>query len=262
MLADDPALAPRSADDPVDGFFTGLDLEWLNLTSVSSAMQRTGVEVPSDRLIYPEAQVRLELGASNFAAAANLIQAGETLQNLLTQNDQVARQVADEAMTTTSYTSRMRPEVARATATRSQQWIEGRLASVHINAPKAVILSSGSGRFAATVSNQLDEPVTVRIEAVADPPLKVSVPAESIQLGANSTTTVLLNASSSALGVRSVLLQLTDTDEVPLGSTDTLPIRSNRVSNVIWLIVGTGIALLFGAIGVRLFRRIWAAARS
>ena len=55
---------------------------------------------------------------------------------------------------------------------------------------------------------------------------------------------------------------LTDTDGTPLGSSDSLPIRSNRVSNVIWLILGTGVALLFGAILVRLFRRIRAAARS
>ena len=73
---------------------------------------------------------------------------------------------------------------------------------------------------------------------------------------------MLLNASSSALGVRNVTLLLTDTDGDALGSSDYLPIRSNQVSNVIWLILGTGVALLFGAIVVRLFRRIRAAARS
>ena len=49
---------------------------------------------------------------------------------------------------------------------------------------------------------------------------------------------------------------LTDSEGTPLGSSDSLPIRSNRVSNVIWLILGTGLALLFGTIVVRLFRRI------
>ena len=73
---------------------------------------------------------------------------------------------------------------------------------------------------------------------------------------------MLLNASSSAVGVRNVTLLLTDVDDVPLGSSDDLPIRSNRVSNVIWLIVGTGVALLFGAIAVRLFRRVRAARRT
>jgi hypothetical protein len=99
----------------------------------------------------------------------------------------------------------------------------------------------------------------VKIQAVADPPLRVAVPADPIQLAANSRTTVLLRASSSALGVRSVTLSLTDTSDVPLGSTDDLPIRSNRVSAVIWLIIGTGVALLLGAIVVRLYRRVRAA---
>ena len=103
----------------------------------------------------------------------------------------------------------------------------------------------------------------MKIQAVADPPLEVAVPAETHRARRRtSRATVLLNASSSALGVRNVTLLLTDTDGVPLGSSDALPIRSNRVSNVIWLIIGTGVALLFGAILVRLFRRIRAAARS
>lgn len=245
--------------DPADGFFEGLDLDWLDLTSVGTAMQRTGTNVPAERLVYPESQARIELSASNFLAANRLVDAGATLQNLLTQNDEVADEVADEALSDTSYSSRLRPETARVSAEQSIAWIGEQLASVDINAPKAVILSSGSGRFAATVSNELDEPVTVRIQAVADPPLEVEVPAESIQLAANSKTTVLLNASSDGLGVRSVLLRLTDTDDVPIGSSDALPIRSNQVSNVIWLIIGTGVALLFGAILMRLFRRVRAA---
>jgi hypothetical protein len=35
-----------------------------------------------------------------------------------------------------------------------------------------------------------------------------------------------------------------------------LPIRSAQVSNVIWVIMGAGVLLLFGAILVRLVRRI------
>jgi hypothetical protein len=131
-----------------------------------------------------------------------------------------------------------------------------------VDAPRAVILSSGSGRFAATVTNTLDEPVSVKIEAVPEPPLRVGVPSQTIDLGADERTTVLLNASSSGVGIQNVTLRLTDMDGVPLGSSDDVPIRSNRVSNVIWLIVGTGIALLFGAIVVRLFRRVRAARRT
>ncbi len=245
--------------DSVDGFFEGLDLDWLDLTDLTTITGRAGTDVPLDRLRYPDNQRRLELDADAFTAAGDLVQAGDALQNLLTHNDQVAGTVRDEAFTDTSYSSRLRPETARASADQSRAWIESRLRAVRIDAPKAVILSSGSGRFAATITNSLDQAVSVRVRAVADPPLEVAVPSQTIDIGPDSRTTVLLNASSEAVGIRNVTLLLTDVDDVPLGSSDDLPIRSNRVSNVIWLIIGTGIALLFGAIAVRLVRRVRAA---
>ena len=54
----------------------------------------------------------------------------------------------------------------------------------------------------------------------------------------------------------------TDKRGTPLGATTGLTIRSAQVSNVIWLFLGIGCALLFGAIGVRLFRRVRNARRA
>ena len=255
--------ASWSSSDTTSGsltdFFTGLDVDWIDLTDLSTATQRAATDVDVDRLRYPDNQHRLELDADVFTAAGDLVQAGETLQNLLTRNDQVASVIRDEAFSDTSYSSRLRPMLAESSADQSRAWIEKHLRGVTIDAPKSVILSSGSGRFSATIKNDLDEAVSVKVGAVADPPLKVTVPEETIEIAAQSRTTVLFNASSSAGGVRNVTLQLTDVDGVPLGSSDDLPIRSNQVSGVIWLILGTGVALLFGTIAVRLVRRIRAA---
>ncbi|MGB0101618.1 MAG: DUF6049 family protein, partial [Nocardioides sp.] len=237
------------------------DLEWLNLASVADATARTAREVPVERLDYPEEQAALELDASSFAAADDLVRAGESLQNLLTRNDLVASEVRDEALSDVSYADRADPSRGMTSAGASRSWIDTRLRSVRIDAPPAVILSSGSGRFATVVTNALDHPVSVRIRAVAEAPLEVSVPTDTIELAPDSRTTVLLDASSAAVGIRNLTLELTDIDGVPIGSSDELPIRSNRVSNVIWLIIGTGVALLFGAIVVRLFRRIRTARR-
>jgi hypothetical protein len=244
------------------GFWDGLDLDWLHLTTVGAIAAQQGRTVDPDRLVYPETQRLAELDAADFTSATGLSRAGDTLQNLLTLNDQVGGVVRDEAMTDLSYASRRQPLTSRASASRSRDWIEDQLGSVEVTAPKAVILSSGSGRFSATVHNTLDQPVTVRLDAVTDPQLRVTVPDSNVDIGPGDRRTVLLNASSQAVGVRNVKLLLTDSEGTPLGSTDSLPIRSNRVSNVIWLILGTGIALLFGTIVVRLFRRIRAAAKS
>ena len=243
--------------DPVMGFFEGLDEDWMSLTTVGDlAGAQVSTPVDVDDLEVPAPQAGLELDSLDFSSAQRLIRSGDVLQNILTLNDQVGGVVRDEAFTDISYSDRRRPEDARRSADRSRVWIDRRLASVQVNGPRAVILSSGSGRFAATVANGLDQPVTVRLSAETDAPLRIRVPGDDLDLAPGARATVLLGASSSAVGIRNVLLQLTDVEGSRVGTSDEVPVRSNRVSNVIWLILGTGVALLFGAITVRLFRRI------
>ena len=57
-------------------------------------------------------------------------------------------------------------------------------------------LSSADGTLAATVTNGLDEPVTVRIEAVADAPLEVAG-SEALELAPGGRNAVLLDVSAS-----------------------------------------------------------------
>ncbi len=242
---------PRSTT----GFFEGLDVPWLNLTDVAGLDDRPGGRVQSVELEYPASQVRRELDAANFTSAADLVAAGDTLQNILTRNDEIAAVVKDEGLTGLSYASRDHPDASRAAADRSLRWIQAQLGAITVSAPPAVTLSSSSGRFAATVTNDLEYPVTVRVEAVADEPLQIEGP-DTIAIGPGSSTSVLLNASAAQLGVSNVELIVTDDTGSPLGSSDDLPIRSVQVSQVIWVILGVGVALLFGAILVRLIRRV------
>jgi hypothetical protein len=58
------------------------------------------------------------------------------------------------------------------------------------------------------------------------------------------------------LGVHTVALQITNKAGTPLGSQDSFPMRAEQVSQLIWVIIGAGLALLFGAIVVRLVRRV------
>jgi hypothetical protein len=241
--------------DTTLGFFGGLEVDWLRLTGVDSISSRRGTPVAADSLDYPPAQVRRELDAANFTSATALAEIGETLQNVLTRNDTVARTVADESLTTLSYASRGNPNAARADADASHAWIAGQLGSIQVDAPRAVTLASSSGRFATTLTNRLDHPVSVRISAVTDEPLTIDAP-ETIDLAADSSTSVLLEAATDRLGVHNVRLLVTDEEGTPLGSSDQLPIRSVQVSQVIWLILAVGVALLFGTIAVRLFRRV------
>ena len=241
--------------DSTLGFFGGLDVDWLRLTGLDDISSGRATRVDPETLQYPGTQVRRELDTSNFTSAAALASIGDTLQNVLTRNDTVAGAVTDESLTTLSYASRIDPRAAQADADASHAWISGQLGSIEVDAPRAVTLASSSGRFATTITNGLDHPVTVRVTAVTEEPLTIDAP-ETIDLAADSSTSVLLEAATDRLGVHNVQLVVTDEFGTPLGSSDELPIRSVQVSQVIWVILGVGVALLFGTIAVRLVRRV------
>jgi hypothetical protein len=242
--------------DGSDAFFSGLDASWLDLTSVDRIAQAaTLTPVDTTQLGYPKWQESAELPKPNFDAAEALIQSGVSLQNLLTLNNQVAGTVADQALGTTSYTARTRPIANRASADASRTWINLRLARVHIDAQRAVTLSGSSGRFRATITNELDQPVTVALDADAQGRLTIDGP-DRVRVGANGRESVLLTARTQESGTHDVTLAVTDKRGTPLGASTRLTIRSAQVSNVIWLFLAGGLALLFGAIGVRLFRRV------
>jgi len=186
------------------------------------------------------------------------MRAGAMLQDVLGDGAAVAGAVDDQAMSSLSFGHRPHPVLARLALQRSRDLIDSELRSISIDAPPAVTLSSTSGRFAATLTNGLDQKVTVHVQAMTGRGVRVEGPRQ-IDIGPRGSTTVLLTARTARLGVHNITLVVTDSSGAPLGSSDRLPVRSAQVSKVIWLILGTGVALLFGAIALRLARRVRAA---
>jgi hypothetical protein len=238
-------------------FFSGLDADWLDLSSVASVSEAaTPSTVAGSTLRYPRWQEAAELDQPNFDSADALIRSGAALQSLLTLNNIVSGTVTDQALGSTSYSARTKPIINRAAADQSRTWIDGKLRQVGVTVPgRAVTLSSSSGRFQATVSNDLDQPVTIGLDAKTDSNLTIDGP-RRVDVPAGGRQAVLLTARTDENGIHKVTLMVTDKRGTPLGGSTELTIRSAQVSNVIWLFLGTGLALLFGAIGVRLFRRI------
>ena len=252
-------LIPQTwAPSSSTGFFEGLDVGWLHLTTVDGLQHGPAPRVPADRLAYPRAEARREVDGANFAAARSLMRTGRTLQDVLLNHTDVAGEIADQALPSTSYAVRPHADRARAATERANAYVQRQLASITITAPRGVTLSSASGRFAATVTNGLEQPVRVSVDAVSDGPLSITSP-RRLEIGPDGSSTVLLGAATRRPGIHNVTLRLVDSAGTPLGASDSLPIRSVEVSNVIWVILGTGVVLLFGAIAVRLGRRLRAA---
>ena len=250
-------VVPRRVDSTAGAsFWNGLDAAWLNLTTVADATDRTPTPVDPESLTYPVDQETVELASSVFSEARQLITSGTTLQNLLPDAETTAADVRDEALTGASYHFRTDPDRAEARLARSRRWIDRRLGKIGVDGPPAVTLSSADGTFAVTINNDLQRTVTVRLVAESvDDEVTVDV-GEPIVLAADSRTTIQLDAHSRGTGVHNVTLSVTDIDGTPLGSSVEVPIRSGQVSEVIWVIIGSGVAILFVAIGLRLVRRI------
>lgn len=244
-------------DDPA-GFFDGLRVPWLDLTTIDGAeSDRTPVPLTSADLTIPTEQVRRELDAALITEAQATLQSGRTLQNLVVGNTEVAGEVEREVLAALSVGSRGPADqaAARARLQATQDWIGERLQGVEVSVTDGITLSGASGDFIVRLRNTLDTTVAVGLRAVTDGDLRITRPAP-VQLAPGQRTTVLLRARTSTNRVHTVTLEVTDVEGTPLGGSDVVRIRSAQVSDVIWIILGSGLVILFGAIGVRLVRRL------
>ena len=267
LLEGDPqplvvVLPPGWAPDDPEALVGGLvGTDWVDLDTVSSAVsQATPVEVDPADLRYPASQQVAELSPTLARAVEDQVRTGDVLQDVLTLNDRVGDVIAGEAFSAASYTTRPVRPMARESVLATTGFLRTLLSRIRVTTPPGVTLSSASGRLPATIVNELDQPVTVRLDATSDLPMSLSVPDE-IEVAAGGRQGVLLEATTEQQGVHNVSLLVTSPDGTPLGGSTDLTIRSAQVSGVIWLIIGSGAALLLGAIVVRLVRRVRAARR-
>lgn len=250
-------IDPAGAED----FWAGLDVDGVRPVDLDTVLARGTYgrserdrQIDASALSYPAGQEEAELPASVLAEASQLIRSARTLQGLLGETFTIGDTLLGEALAGTSYAVRDDPD-AGPRLDRSRAWVDELLGSVTIDAPQGVTLSSTSGSFNVAVSNTLDFPVTVRIEASTEGGASIEA-ANPIVLAANSRSSVAIRADTAGPGVHNVRLRLTDSEGHPIGAEDSLPVRAGSVGVVIWVIIGSGVGILFVAIGIRLARRI------
>lgn len=211
--------------------------------------------VPAATIDYDEGDRDDELPESTFQAVSGLRQPARLLDGILTDGGDIAQQTADEALTALSYDDRrdIASALARIQSTRAA--LQQQLAQVSVEAPSSVTLSSTSGRLGATVTNGLDEAVTVRVDAVTDGDLEMRGDTV-VEIAPRSRTRLNLELTARRLGVHDVRLVVTDRAGRPIGSQASLPVRAVQVSEVIWVIMAIGGVMLFSAVLLRVVQRI------
>lgn len=251
-----PGATWRSAD-----FFGGLEVPWLRLVSLSSAEAlsragHTGRNRYDAPLEYPRAERRSELPTSNLLASNGLRRTGQVLAGLLTRNDTVDQDLAEVAVLASSAHAREHPRRAAAPIRAATDWIRARLGEVTVEAPTFVTMSSEEGAFAVTVVNQLEEPVTVGIEATSSDPALEVTSREPVSLGPGQRASVRLRATAQRTGVYSVTLVPVTADGDSLGTSARVSLRSSQVGLVIWVLMAAGGLVLFVTAGIRIAGRI------
>jgi hypothetical protein len=239
-----------------DSFFTGLDVPWLRLTTLAGATSVAPSPLAVNRLREPPPE-EPRLGARLYAASGEVLDSGRTLQSVLPGNHTLYQRLFEEVAGNASYAAQQDPLLALARMSGTEAWVRDNLDQIGLAAPPSVTLASTSGRFSVLVSNNLEVPVTVQVQARSDARLRITG-GEPVKLAPHGQTSVLLNASTHQRGVHSVTLELTSPGGRVLGprGQDQFPMRAEQVSGLIWVIIGAGVALLFAAIAVRLTRRV------
>lgn len=240
--------------DPT-GFFTGLDQPWLRLVGIPELLAAPPTPIAPEAIQYPRWQREAELTAGELAAPAQLVELGRSLRALFAEEDPLGREVIGDGLSAASYISRFRHGQAQREAAAQVSWLTDQLELVTISGPPSLTLSSDQGALQVLVENGLNRPVQVQITATSDAGMRVEsgVP---VMLAPGAHRSMLLDVSATRLGPHTVRLALTDPSGAGIGEPAVVPIRASPVSQVIWWVVGIGLALLFATIVMRLFKRV------
>ncbi len=249
------AVLPKTwSPDDVTSFFSGLDQDWLNLTTLDGIDQTADATVALEQVDYPEQQRDIQLDEAVFDAADDLRSAGGLLQSVLPPELAVGAEITREAYADTAYGNRTRPNTVRAAATGSAAWVEQTLSRISLTTLRSVTLTGDTGKFPLTIHNGLDVPVTVAVSADPGGYLSVELPGP-VTVNPGERFPLRPVAKTERIGAHNLALTLTNSEGEPIDEPIDLPVRSNQVSLIIWLVMIGGAVILFGVGGFRFLRR-------
>ncbi|MBA3232683.1 MAG: hypothetical protein H0T17_01850 [Propionibacteriales bacterium] len=194
--------------------------------------------------------------ADLITATAGLRDSGITLTEVLTRKSEAIVDFRQRLAVAGSslWTSRtnLRIMIVRREARQAAQ----QLRKVTVTGPTFVALSSDSGSFPLTVTNNLDEAVTVNINVrPANPALQID-PIDQLELDPGETVDLDAVARADSSGVTQVRVRLSTTKDRPFGNPWAFDIRTTQIGLAIWVVMGLGMVVLLVAAAVRIMTRI------
>lgn len=125
--------------------------------------------------------------------------------------------------------------------------------SIRLRVAKSLVMGSKTNNFPATLTNELDLPVTVMVRFSSDTPQRIRVPdtdAVTVQPGESLTLNIVPQASSN--GVSLVRGQVTTLSGVPIGQPVTVEITATDLGRIGWVIIVICGAVVLGGTAWRI----------
>jgi len=250
-----PRTLTPSAQWAESEFFAGLDTRWLRPTRLSAIADRA--DAPQARLRYPRRARRSELPVDNRNAVAALVRTSRTLIGVLAEPEGPQLTLAKATGIASSLHWRDVPDFGLVLGESYVEENRTQLDQVQVEAPAFITLSGQEGPFPVTVSNGLkDEAITVSIEAqTSDDALRVE-PIDQVTIEPEQRRSIPVRASYEGVGISNVTVRLLDRNGSAFGDPVTLRVRATQIGAVIWVVMGIGAAIIFGAAGRSVVRRV------
>jgi len=238
---------------PSAGFFTAFDAPWLRLTSLEGQLAR-GLTDPA---VVPEPVQTTgdTLPSALVDTAASIASRGRILR-AVTGADPSQRRCYDQAVALAV------SEYWRGDATTGQELaraalagLRTQLAKVSVEAPEVVTLSSSSGSFPVTITNNLEQPVTVGVRVTATDGSMTFADIAPVELRRNESTTLTVRTRAADVGVIGVTAKLTTPSGRVFGEPASISLRTSVVGVVVWVALAAAAALMGLAVVRRLRRR-------
>ncbi|WP_116947836.1 DUF6049 family protein [Jiangella endophytica] len=195
------------------------------------------------------------LPEANVAAAARLRDDATQYATLLADPEDVTPALDKATLRSASTGWRDDPDTGVSYARGIADGLTRRIEKVSITVPESVTLSSRTGSFPLTVTNELTEAVDVRLEVRSENPDRLRVSeVETQEMGPGEQKLVEVTAQAATNGRVPIEVQLTTNDGRPIGNPVATVVNATEYGTVGWVIVGGAGALFLAAIVRRTMR--------
>jgi Family of unknown function (DUF6049) len=246
---------------PEAGLFRGLQVPWVRMVSVTGLLSRPHPTYRGE-YNYPPAARDRELGAPLLDTIRKLRRTTRTVTNLLADQTEIRAETDKAFGLAASSAWRAEGQTGRRVAEDFLAANRSRIRGIDLETPDFVTLSSSSGRFPLSVTNRLDEAVTIRLQVRARDPRMTVEPIGPVTLQRDQRVTVSVVTNSRGVGITTLTAHMRTQEGKPFGKRASFQVRTTQIGAVVWVIMGLGATVLFVAAGRRIVRRVRAYRRS